>query len=143
MIAHRDHTDKAEQPYIEHCSRVAAEIARVFGAEHPAVAVAWLHDVLETAPDSASAEEWLLSYSLTDDQLAALRCLTRTRGESRVEYINKTRSHTWAVFIKRAEVEDNTSPQRLALLDPPLAELMQVKYASDSALLSPDVTTKT
>ena len=137
MIIHRDHTDKAVQPYIAHCARVAAEISRVFGPEHPAVAVAWLHDVLETASDAAAVEEWLRSYSITDDQLSALRCLTRTSGESRAEHINKARSHTWSVFIKRAEIADNTNPTRLSLLDKTLAQHLVEKYASDLELLAP------
>ncbi len=137
MIAHRGQTDKAAQPYIDHCARVAAEIARMFGAEHPAVAVAWLHDVIETANDSTTAEDWLRSYSLTDDQLAALRCLTRTADEPRTEYIARTRTHNWAVFIKRAEIADNSSPARLSLLDKTLARQLTEKYARDLERLAP------
>jgi len=67
--AHRGQRRPTGEPLIDHVRRVAAatpEFAR---------SVAWLHEVLEWTPVS---EEELLAEGLTDDELRALRLLTRT-----------------------------------------------------------------
>jgi len=72
----RGSLDATGEPLIFHVRRVA-NAAPVF-----ARSVAWLHDVLEK---SSVSEEELLATGLTDDELRALRLLTRfsdTRSET-------------------------------------------------------------
>ena len=73
-IAERLHAHDREEdgsPVLEHVRRVVAAV--------PARArpVAWLHEVLESTP---VAEQELLLAGLTDEELRALRLLTRTSG---------------------------------------------------------------
>ena len=64
-------------PVIFHVRRVA-KASPVF-----ARSVAWLHDVFE---DSSVSEEELLASGLTDEELRALRLLTRDRGSRSVKH---------------------------------------------------------
>jgi hypothetical protein len=69
--AHRGQRQPTGEPLIAHVSRVAAatpEFARP---------VAWLHEIFEW---TSVSEEKLLAYGASDDELRALRLLTRTLG---------------------------------------------------------------
>jgi hypothetical protein len=66
--AHRDSLEATGVPLIDHVRRVAK------GSPVFARSVAWLHDVLE---HSSVSEEELLECGLTDEELRALRLLTR------------------------------------------------------------------
>ena len=71
--AHQGQLHPTGEPVIEHVRRVASatpEFAR---------AVAWLHEVLEW---TSVSEEELLADGVSDDELRALRLLTRTIGRS-------------------------------------------------------------
>jgi hypothetical protein len=71
--AHRDQQQPMGEPLITHVRRVAAatpEFARP---------VAWLHEIFEW---TSVSEEKLLAYGASDDELRALRLLTRTLGGS-------------------------------------------------------------
>ena len=69
--AHRGQTQASGEPLVDHIARVVAatpEFARP---------VAWLHEVLEW---TSVSEEELLTEGATDDELRAVRLLTRTVG---------------------------------------------------------------
>jgi hypothetical protein len=69
--SHRGQRQPTGEPLIAHVSRVAAatpEFARP---------VAWLHEIFEW---TSVSEEKLLAYGASDDELRALRLLTRTLG---------------------------------------------------------------
>jgi hypothetical protein len=71
--AHRGQRQPTGEPLIAHVRRVAAatpEFAR---------SVAWLHEIFEW---TSVPEEKLLAYGASDDELRALRLLTRTLGGS-------------------------------------------------------------
>jgi len=72
---HRGHRQEDGTPLLDHIRRVAHTAPR------DARAVAWLHEALETTTVS---ERELLMDGLTDDELRALRLLSR-RSESRSE----------------------------------------------------------
>ena len=71
--AHRGQRQPTGEPLIAHVRRVAAAT--------PASArpVAWLHEILEW---TSVAEEKLLAYGASDDELRALRLLSRPLGGS-------------------------------------------------------------
>jgi hypothetical protein len=71
--AHRGQLQPTGEPLIAHVRRVAA------ATPEPARSVAWLHEVFEW---TSVSEEKLLSYGASDDELRALRLLTRTLGGS-------------------------------------------------------------
>ena len=71
--AHRGQRQPTGEPLIAHVRRVAA------ATPESARPVAWLHEVLEW---TSVSEEKLLAYGASDDELRALRLLTRTLGGS-------------------------------------------------------------
>jgi hypothetical protein len=71
--AHRGQRQPTGEPLIAHVRRVAA------ATRQSARPVAWLHEILEW---TSVSEEKLLAYGASDDELRALRLLTRTLGGS-------------------------------------------------------------
>lgn len=128
--AHAGQFDKAGNPYIEHVTRVAAGLppgdARV---------VALLHDVLEDTAIDAGA---LRRQGITEIQLAAVQALTHRADESQIEYLDRVTANALARTVKRADVDDNSDPARLALLDPETQDRLALKYLRAKALLDWD-----
>jgi hypothetical protein len=71
--AHRGQRQPTGEPLIAHVSRVAE------ATPEPARPVAWLHEIFEW---TSVPEEKLLAYGASDDELRAVRLLTRTVGRS-------------------------------------------------------------
>ena len=67
--AHRGQRQPTGEPLIAHVSRVAA------ATPESARSVAWLHEIFEW---TSVSEEKLLAHGASDDELRALRLLTRT-----------------------------------------------------------------
>ena len=111
--AHRGSVEPTGQPEIAHVSRVAK------AAPPAARPVAWLHDVLE---HSSIREEELLADGLTDEELRALRLLTRsTESRSHAGYLahidliarSSGPGGDLARAVKRADLEDRVQHPRL------------------------------
>jgi len=119
--AHAGQTDKAGRPYIEHVARVAAAVSDDPEAE----AVAWLHDVLEDAPDY-----WEQASRLAyQRQQAAIVKLSRQFASSTDGYYYAIRADPLALRVKLADIADNADEARLALLDEKTAARLRRKYA--------------
>jgi len=117
-VAHAGQVDKAGRPYITHPARVAARVA---GDDH-AVAVAWLHDVVEdTTVTLADLREQFPAevVAAVDD-----------------EYYARVRRVPLALTVKLADLADNSDPQRLARLDDATRERLVAKYARARAELT-------
>lgn len=127
--AHAGQTDKAGQPYIGHPGRVAA---RLTGDEH-AVAAAWLHDVLEDTQTTAAD---LAAQGVPATVVAAVEALTRREGDLPDDYYARVAANPLALRVKRADIADNTDPERLAQLDPALRERLTAKYDHARAVLN-------
>lgn len=128
--AHEGQVDKAGRPYIEHPRRVAERVAEV-GGRASAVCVAWLHDVVE---DSDVTLDELRDDDFDDAIVDAVGALTRRDGEGD-DYYRRVASNDLAVAVKRADVWDNTNPERLAALPASIRDRLQAKYAHALALL--------
>ncbi len=113
--AHRGSVEPTGEPVIGHVSRVAK-------ASPPfARAVAWLHEVFE---HSSIREEELLAGGLTDQELRALRLLTRsTKSRSEAGYLahidliahSSGSGGDLARTVKRVDLEDRVQhPHRRA-----------------------------
>lgn len=131
--AHEGQVDKSGAPYISHPQRIAERVGDEVGIDHPAVAVAWLHDVLEDT-DVTMAD--LRVGGLDDAQATALEALTHHHAETREAYIERIRQNEIALIVKRADIADNSDPGRLARLAPETAARLQAKYARDLAQLA-------
>lgn len=128
--AHEGQVDKAGRPYIEHPRRVADRVAEVDGRA-AAVCVAWLHDVVE---DSNVTLDELLDDDFSDAIVDAVDALTRREDEGD-DYYRRVASNDLAVAVKRADIWDNTNPERLAALPASTRDRLQAKYAHALKLL--------
>lgn len=127
-VAHTGQVDKAGRPYITHPARVAARVA---GDDH-AVAVAWLHDVVEDTTVTLTD----LGEQFPAEVVAAVDALTRRDGEEPAEYYARVRRIPLALTVKLADLADNSDPQRLARLDDATRERLVAKYARARAELT-------
>lgn len=134
-LAHRAHAgqaDKAGRPYIEHVARVAASVSDDPVAE----AVAWLHDVIEDC-DTRFSDEIYLDFP--DYIYGYVRTLTRRRDVAEDTYYYSIRWDMLTVRVKLADIADNSSEERLALLDEKTAARLRRKYAKAIAALTGEV----
>lgn len=93
-------------PYIAHCAAVAARL-RAEGADAETLAVAWLHDVLEDCPDWT--EERLRGEGIPSRLIAAVKAITKTKGEDFGDYIARVKSDPLASKVKVADMLCNLS----------------------------------
>lgn len=126
--AHADQVDKAGRPYIEHVARVAAAVSDDPVAE----AVAWLHDVLEDCDECFHEAVFVIG---SDVALSVMR-LTRCRTVTDDRYYELIRLNETALRVKLADIADNSSEERLALLDEKTAARLRRKYAKAIAALT-------
>ncbi|QGL80969.1 HD domain-containing protein [Stenotrophomonas maltophilia] len=124
--AHAGQIDKAGQPYIGHVARVAAAVRGDDAAE----VVAWLHDVAEDCPAFAARME-VFPAPLRE----AVQLLNRDAAPDADSYYARIAAHPLALKVKRADLDDNADPQRLAMLDGTTAGRLRDKYADARAAL--------
>lgn len=120
--AHAGQVDKGGHPYIEHPARVAARVRGHAQLE----AIAWLHDVVEDT--SVTLAE--LSAEFSPEIVDAVDAMTKRPGESLAEYYRRVRANPLALQVKRADIDDNTDPQRAAQLDERTRARLAAKYAA-------------
>jgi (p)ppGpp synthase/HD superfamily hydrolase len=106
--AHRGQRDKAGAPYILHPLRLLARLGHDATEAQRMAAV--LHDVVE---DTEYTLEKLAASGCPHDVLAALDCLTRRKGESYEQFIERLVPNEVARRVKRADLEDNMDLLRL------------------------------
>src|SRR5674476_127778 len=75
--AHEGQVDKAGMPYIDHPRRVAERVAHV-DVRPEAIAVAWLHDVVE---DTATTLDDLRAGELGEHVMAEVDAMSRRTDE--------------------------------------------------------------
>lgn len=130
-VVHEGQVDLAGRPYVEHLGRVAERSLQIAGphAFRPdrLAQIAWLHDVLE--PDARPrGHVWprdLQNEGFDIDVIMRVECLcTQMKGlpyRKKIELICAQAfnlNEDCLVIVKLADVEDNSDPGRLALLDP-------------------------
>ena len=108
---HAGQVDKAGAPYIDHPRRVAERVAEVDGRPE-AIAVAWLHDVVE---DTVTTLDDLRAAGFGEDIVAAVHAMTRRPDEGDA-YYRRVAADNLARVVKLADVWDNTDPERVAQL---------------------------
>ncbi|MFJ7794688.1 GTP pyrophosphokinase [Pseudomonas sp. NPDC096950] len=105
LIAHTGQLDKAGKPYILHPLRL---MARFNDPIDQAVAV--LHDVLE---DSDTTAGDLRLDGIPEEVIEAVELLSRGKGVSYNDFIERIRPHPLARKVKMADLEDNLNILRL------------------------------
>ena len=97
--------DKAGKPYIDHLKRVASKCSTPY-----VKVVALLHDLLEDCP---AWNETSLRCFFSDNIVDSVVVLTRRSDKTYYDYITSVLDDTWAIEVKRADLEDNMDITRL------------------------------
>jgi hypothetical protein len=127
--SHRGQTDKAGKPYILHPLRV---MLRFESTSEQIVAV--LHDVVE---DSSVTLDRLFELGFDPSVVNAIDALTRRRGESYDDFIDRILADPLATRIKVRDIQDNLDVSRLPSLgDEDLQRI--TKYHQALMRLKPD-----
>lgn len=160
-FAHRNQTDKAGLPYIEHPKRVLAKV-QARGALPFVQQAAVLHDVTE---DTAFNPQHLLDLGFSEATVRLVRLLDRDESEREYRRLVNARimkdearfslasdftkedisayyylrigEDENATLIKESDIEDNTERWRLSYLEPQTQERLKSKYEQARWLLSP------
>lgn len=103
--AHAGQVDKAGVDYIQHPLYVANQVKT-----EQEKAVALLHDVLEDS-DITAAD--LLAYGLSNEVVTAVQTLTKKKGQSYQDYLEKVKSNNLARVVKLADLKHNSDLSRL------------------------------
>lgn len=135
FIAHLYQEDKAGHPYWHHLDRIATRLAastRELGdrKRDEALQIAWLHDVIE---DTGYDEAHLSREGFSNDVIAGVSALTKAHSSvTYATFIDTIAQHGSlpAILVKIADIQDNSDPERLALLDEPTRERLKAKYAA-------------
>ncbi len=132
--SHEGQVDKIGHPYIEHPARVARSAAGAAPADirDAVCAVGWLHDVVEdTQTDIAE----LRAFGFSEEILAGVEAMTKRSGEAPEAYFARVRANILARLVKAADIDDNTSPKRVAQLDADTRDRLAAKYQRSRELL--------
>ncbi|MFI6100153.1 phosphohydrolase [Lentzea sp. NPDC051213] len=125
--AHDGQVDKSGRPYIGHPLRVMAAVT----GEH-AQMTAVLHDVIE---DTSVTVSDLRAHGCPAVVVDAVVALTHLPAEPQEDYLRRVAADPLALIVKRADINDNLSPARMARLDAATQERLQAKYATAVRLL--------
>ncbi|MCF6370282.1 metal-dependent phosphohydrolase [Rhizobium halophilum] len=98
--AHQGQLKKTGGLVLEHVARVAASVS---GREKKTVA--WLHDVVEKAPEWTLAR--LRKEGFPEAILLAVDALTKKPGESHEDLVRRAAENDLARSVKRADLTDN------------------------------------
>jgi (p)ppGpp synthase/HD superfamily hydrolase len=126
--AHEGQLDKGGRPYIGHPLRVMGSVA---GEYERMTAV--LHDVVEDT-DVTLAD--LARLGCPEPVLTAIEAITKRAGEPAEQYLARVAANPIAVTVKRADIADNMSPDRLSRLDEPTQERLRTKYSDALRVLA-------
>ena len=132
--AHEGQLDKAGAPYIDHPRRVAIRVCDYApkGRTEVAQVVAWLHDVVEDS--SITLQD--LAQEFPPEILAAVDAITHRPLEAREDYYQRIAADELARAAKLADLDDNSDPARLQLLDDHTQRRLEEKYAKARAALT-------
>lgn len=103
--AHAGQVDKAGVDYIQHPLYVASQVET-----EQEKAVALLHDVIE---DSNITSVDLLASGLPNEVVTAVQILTKKKGQSYQEYLEKVKTNDLARVVKLADLKHNSDLSRL------------------------------
>ena len=133
---HAGQVDKAGRPYIEHPLRVVGLLPGDATEDEKIAAV--LHDVIEDCGVTAGE---LIDAGVPTASVRIVEALTRRSGEPYEAFIDRiAAAGDSEVKVKVADIEDNRSPERLAMLDAATAQRLVEKYAKARATLQAALT---
>ena len=123
-------TDKAGEPYFTHCLRVLNLLPEGVSQEERHAAL--LHDVFE---DTDFPPSDLLARGYSEKVVELVTVLTKHPAESYAAYISRVAGSP-AERIKRADLTDNSDPERLAALPELVRSRLEQKYQHALSILN-------
>lgn len=124
LAKHRGQVDKLGKDYSEHLLFVSNKCESYSGKR-----VGLGHDLLE---DTDTTVEELYSFGYTNDEVKAIKLLTRTKNITYKEYIKTLSENKICIEVKLADLTHNLLPERSKGLSPSLRE----RYLDAFILLS-------
>lgn len=121
--AHRNDTDKAGSPLIEHVERVVTRLAKF---PEDVRASAWLHDACESG---GLGLDQLATEGFGGGIANAVDALTRRPEEDLDSYLHRVLALPISATVKRSDLTDNTRPERLDQLPEATRARLTKKYA--------------
>lgn len=108
------------------------------GAPEFVCQAALLHDVLEDTPYTLDC---LRAMGYAEETLAIVSILTRQEGEPYLHFVRRIidSGNPWAIRVKYADICENSSRPRLALLPDEVRGAMIAKYAYPKQMLAREV----
>lgn len=133
--SHHGQTDKGDPslPYVLHPLRVMARF------DDPALRmIAVLHDAVEDSGENGHPVTLadLEAAGAPVRVLAGIASMTHPDDESNEDYWARLRGNPDAVAVKNADIDDNTDPDRLALLDEAKRSRLIEKYRQARAAIN-------
>ena len=125
--AHEGQLDKTGRPYIAHPLRGIGHLRD----EHERM-TAVLHDVVE---DTDVTLDDLTALGCPAEVLAAVAAISKQPGEAQAEYLARVMANPIALRVKRADIADNLSADRMSRLDTSTRHRLQAKYEAALRLL--------
>lgn len=118
---HKTQKDKSNLHYFWHPLRVANKMK---GWRLQIIAI--LHDIVEDTPETIDT---LRDQGILDEGiLESINILTKKDGQSYSEYLQSVKNNPMARLVKLADIDDNTSVERLSYLSSDVAHKMLDKY---------------
>jgi len=126
--AHQGQVDKAGNQYILHPLRVAAA-----GKNLNQVVLGLLHDVVE---DTSYSLANIAEQGFPKIIVRSLDAISKRKSETREHYLHRVAQNELATAVKHHDLNDNSDPNRLALLEKDQANVLVQKYKEARDLLS-------
>jgi (p)ppGpp synthase/HD superfamily hydrolase len=118
--AHEGQLDKGGRPYIGHPLRVMGSVS---GVHERMTAV--LHDVIEDTPVTLAD---LRAANCPAEVLDAVAALSKQPDEAQTSYLDRVKANPIALRVKRADIADNLSQDRMGRLDAETQARLRLKY---------------
>lgn len=137
MESHHGQTDKAGLPYILHPLRVMSAFVKPDDDDARYVAV--LHDVVE---DCEVTSSMLAGFGYSSVVVEAIDAISRRKGESYTNYIERVSRNPLALRVKLADLADNLDEARAStgLLSPNTKAKYRMAQTYLIAVRDPDET---
>lgn len=107
-LFHYGQVDKAGVPYLLHPLTVADKIVE---SDIELICIALGHDLIE---DTDLTFDDLYGYEFSDRIIDGIKCLTKVKGESYLDYQTKVKSNSDAIKVKICDLEHNLDVSRLS-----------------------------
>jgi len=145
-LVHAVQQDKSGAAYIEHPAHVtqnakmlAIRLGLTQTETEAAIAIAWLHDVIEDSGDQPCgpvSQQDLSNLGISTEILTAVNLLTRVRGErDKSAYYIRLLDNPLARLVKIADIADNRNLERRSTLSASDAQYLEQKYSHALSIL--------